>query len=51
MRAKTFLIGALVIAVAGCTGEAPIRKTNCWASMALLHPIPGNCVFHDVDAG
>jgi len=51
MRAKTFLICALVITVAGCASEAPIRKTNCWASMALVQAIPGDCVFRDVDAG
>lgn len=46
MNRLAVLLLAGLIALAGC-GETPIRKTNCWNSMALL-PQDGDCEFHHV---
>jgi len=45
---RAFLFGVLLFGLAGCAGETPIRKTNCWSSMTLLEPASGDCEFRYV---
>ena len=35
MMRKVVILAALAALLAGC-GEQPIRKTNCWSSMAFV---------------
>ncbi|MDS9470241.1 hypothetical protein RGQ15_22095 [Paracoccus sp. MBLB3053] len=45
---RAFLLGTLLFGLAGCAGETPIRKTNCWSGMTLLEQAGGDCEFRDV---
>jgi len=45
---RAFLLGSLLLGLAGCATEAPIRKTNCWSGMTLLEHAAGDCEFRDV---
>ncbi|SFP05331.1 hypothetical protein SAMN04244567_03709 [Paracoccus pantotrophus] len=43
-----FLLMAFLPVLTACTGETPIRKTNCWSTMALV-PME-DCEFQYVPA-
>lgn len=33
---RTMLVVVMPLMLAACSGEAPIRKTNCWSTMTLM---------------
>lgn len=39
----------LVLTIAGCSTETPIRKTNCWSTMTLMQQ-DRHCEFNYVPA-
>lgn len=49
MRKSAIFFIFMMPLVTACSTEAPIRKTNCWSTMALM-PMDDDCEFHYVPA-
>lgn len=48
MFKTTAILLAAVLALSACAGETPIRKTNCWNTMAFTSADGADCEFQYV---